>query len=794
MYPRFLYSNSIFNFNSSNSQHIQDKKTMVREDTEMSRSSRKYLLLFLILAFAFGYRVMLMLWADFPPGADIGLHNSVIHSITPSGNTDFLWNNYQMGGGLSLTFPGYHILVSQVILLSGLPDFLAHTLVVALFSTLIVACAFLITRKMWTESAAFIVAFLVAVSRFDVEMLMWGGYPNVITLMLIPLIFYLFLQSERFSLSTFLATASLLCGALFLTHSLSALVFDGTALVIVIFVAILSKKLVMPKKRLAVWLAPLFLGALLVSPFLVDAVPAYLGANSETFTGGVPDIRLALLSTRILPWELLAPLVGCVIFFFLLSKEYKGKYLTVPALLLTFWILVPVAFTQGYFVGFYIDYNRFLYFVLLPVIILIGLVIDHLATFFSKVADVYLSVTKQTWQTNKTALRLAPHLNRKNFYAGIVLFSLLFSFFAVQLFMTPWQGTTIQGFYQVMNDPGYDAINWAQKNTPTNSVFVSDALYGWWFSGFAQRPTLSAVDPQYLTLEREFEPAKAAKNLLDTDYVIDNGLIQVREDGGYVGRHNPMFLAKLNWSYFPYPFLNFNNNETTVLLTEGDADRSFDLSQLPVTEMRVETASDNASAAIYVSKGNSLFNYTQVLTVYKGVQFVNMSVTLESNVEDVTLRWVSVNFQTKGKPIDKGNTVGFFDEGGKVLGQLIFAEGQPEVYQGGPTLRYMLSGEPKAEFEIWASAFPVSDSLTTYEDPKTIARLTDVMADKLASYQQKGQVADLPLDIFDYKKTLVDWNVSYIAVRDPEIIPKFTGDPAFSLLFINDEVAVFIVK
>src|SRR3989304_8617818 len=102
---------------------------MVREDTEMSRSSRKYLLLFLILAFAFGYRVMLMLWADFPPGADIGLHNSVIYSITPSGNTDFLWNDYQMGGGLSLTFPGSPTLVAQVFNLPPFPAFLAHTLV-----------------------------------------------------------------------------------------------------------------------------------------------------------------------------------------------------------------------------------------------------------------------------------------------------------------------------------------------------------------------------------------------------------------------------------------------------------------------------------------------------------------------------------------------------------------------------------------------------------------------------------------------------------------------------------------
>jgi hypothetical protein len=760
----------------------------------MFKISNKNLLLLSILVFSFIYRVLIIHWATFPPGADIGLHNSVIYSITKSGNTDFFWNYYQMGGGLSLTFPGYHIFVSFVIFFTGIPDFLAHSLVVSLFSTSIVAVAFLIVRKMWGESTAFIVAFLVAVSRFDIEMLLWGGYPNVVTLLLIPLILYLFLQTERFSLSTFLATTSLLCGALFLTHSLSVLVFDGTVLVVVVFAAILSKKLGMVRKRFVLWLAPLFLGALIILPFLIDAVPAYLGANVETFTGGVSDIRLALLSTRILPWQLLVPLAVCVVFFFLLSKEYKGKFLTIPALLLTFWILVPVAFTQGYFVGFYIDYNRFLYFVLLPVIILIGLVIDHIATFFSRVTDTYLSFTKETWQTNKFSLRLAPYLNRKNLYAGVVLVALLISFFAIQLFLTPWQGTTIQGFYQVMNDPGYDAIQWARQNTPTNSVFLSDALYGWWFGGFAQRPTLSAVDPQYLTLAREFEPAKAAKDLLDTDYVIDNGLIQVREDGGYIGRHNPMFLAKLNWTYFPYDFFNFNNNAITVLLTEGNDDMSFDLSQVPTMEMHVETAADSASASIYVSKGNSLFNYTQVLTVYKGVQFVNMSVTLESNAESVTLRWVNLIFQTKGEAIDKGNTVGFFDEGGKVLGQLIFAEGQPEFYEGGPMLRYMLSSGSKAEVEIWASAFSVSDSFTTLQDPQTRARLDDLMANNLVSYQKKGQVADVPLDVFDYKASLQEWGVSYVACRDSEVIPKFAKDPVFSLVFINDDVAVFKVK
>ena len=768
----------------------------------MSPNSKKYLLLFLILAFSFIYRVLLILRADFPPGADIGLHNSVMHSITSSGNVDFLWNNYQMGGGLSLTFPGYHIFVSQIILVTGFPDYLAHTLIVALFSTLIVACAFLITRKMWMESTAFIVAFLVAVSRFDVEMLLWGGYPNVVTLMLIPLIFYLFLQSDRFSLSTFLGTASLLSGALILSHSLSALVFVGTTIVVVAFAAVFSKKLGMPKKRLLLWLVPILLGTIIVLPFLVNAAPAYLGANTSLVKEGAQDITFALLSTRILPWEILAPLTACVILFFLYSRDYKGKFLTISTLLLALWILVSVAFTQGYLVGFYIDYNRFLYFTVLPVIILIGVVIDHLATLFSRVTDTYLSFTKPTWRTKKTALRLAPYLNRKNIYSGFVLVSLLFTFFAVQLFVTPWEGIRMQNYYQVMTDPGYEAIQWAKENTPTNSVFVSDALYGWWFGGFAQRPTISAVDPQYLTLSREFEPAKAAKNLLDTDYVIDNGLIQVREDGGYIGRHNPMFLANINWSYFPYPFFNFDNDDTKVTLTESGNVRSFDLSQLSVKMMKLENTSDQAKLTIM--KGNNFFTLTQILTVYRNVRFVNMSMTLESADEGISL----INFDSilhiRGQVITLAETVGMFDEGGKVLGQIIYVENRPENVvvitpenPSGLWLSYNLQGESSGNIQLFASAFSVSDKPEFYQNEATKAKfIKDILSDNLQSYFSSNQNGnqDFDIDVFDYKNALSDWNVSYVAIRDSEIIPKFVRDPVYSLLFINDEVAIFIVK
>ncbi len=85
----------------------------------MLKANRTYLLLLLIFTFSFIYRMLLMLWDTFPSGADIGLHNSVIYSITGSGNANFFYNFYQMGGGISLTFPGYHIFTSSIMLMTG---------------------------------------------------------------------------------------------------------------------------------------------------------------------------------------------------------------------------------------------------------------------------------------------------------------------------------------------------------------------------------------------------------------------------------------------------------------------------------------------------------------------------------------------------------------------------------------------------------------------------------------------------------------------------------------------------
>jgi hypothetical protein len=755
--------------------------------------------------------MLLMFWSKFPSGADIGLHNSVIYSITESGNTNFMHNSFQMGGGTSLTFPGYHIFVSIILMMTGLPEYVAHATIVALFSSLIVLCAFLITKRVWTESAAFIIAFLVAISRFDIEMLLWGGYPNVITLMLIPLTFYLYLQKDRFSKTPFLVSTSVLAGSIFLTHSLSAGIFVVVIFLTVLFVFISPKKFGTSRKTGLHWLLPIVIGVILVSPFLAEAVPTYLSDNSSApGVPGVKDINSAILSTRILPLELVLPLFAIILAFVVFSKTYKGRFLSLQVLLLSAWLFVPLFLTQGYLFGFIIDYNRFLYFIILPVLIFIAVLIDHGAGFFAEIVDFYRSLPvkmKKTKQiANKKIVWLSTHLNHKAIYGVFTLFFLLFSFVVIPIFMTPYQnvGETIQSFYQVMNNPGWEAIQWTKQNTPANSVFVSDALYGWWFSGFAQRPTLSAVDPQYLTSAREVDPAMNATNLLDTDYLIDNGLVQVREDGGYIARHNPEILATLNWTYFPYSFFTFDSNDIQIVYTVNGNWTTVMLDQLSVKQMQMQKITDENNtvlqATVAVVRGNDFFNYTQITTVYKGLPFVDMTTTIGTTVPGVSLNLLLMSIQSKGYQVSypDSSTVCMMDEGVKAFGQLIFSVNQPavDVLTVSPrliNLQYNLGGKSQARLQISASAYSVTDDLQYYKDATTVgSHFAPMIAANLNADQSPTDT--IFKQTFDYQAEMQNHSVSYIACRVPEMYPKFLRDPAFSLVFINTEVAIFRVN
>ena len=758
----------------------------------LTEATKKHILLLLIFVFAFAYRIFLLLWQTYPPGSDIGFHAGVINSITQSGNTNFLWNFYQMGGGSELEFPDYHIFASQIIILTGLPNYVVQAVVAALFSSLIVLSVFLVTRIVWSERAAFLVAFFVSISVTDIEIVCWGGYPNIVVLFLIPLTFYLFFKQDRISQISYLISASLLAASIFLAHSLSAAIFLGITMVTLLIVFIFPRSFNENRKNVFFVALPVFIGALLVSPFLVSAVQAFL--SESWIATGSSAIDRALILNRTVPIEAVIVLFGAIVPFFLLSKKIKGRFFSLPVFWIIIWLLVPLLLTQDYLVGLYVDAVRFPYFLIYPVLILLAVLIDYASTHFAKAIGSNDYLKSQNKGTNRFLNKLRPKTSNKikAVYVVFIIGFLIITSFFVPVFRFPWDGVKVQSFYQVMNDQGYQAIQWIKQNTAPNALFASDMGCGWWLAGIGQRPTLTNIDLQASTLEREVNISTNVSYLLDTDYVIDNGYIQVREDGGYVGRHNPIFLADLDWTDKPYGFFQFNNNKITLLSHDGKNSSSSDLMELPVIGMQLNAANKD-SPSIIVNKANNVFSYSEITTVTKGELFANMTVIVQSNNPNVSLDWL--NFVVDSQGIFQqsfNNTVAMLDPAIKECGQLIFAQNQPTISNFNAQnpcitqLSYNLQGKSRAEIQILVGMYAISES--DLQNPSSIMQMLN------ANLQNPHTAPDLPITTFDYKAALHEFNISYVANRDFDLNPKYADDPDFTLAFANSEVAIFKVE
>jgi hypothetical protein len=758
----------------------------------MLAKSDKNILLLLILLLAFSYRFILLTWNIYPPGADIGLHESVIKSITV-GKTGFFRNFYHMGGGVSATNPGYHIFVVTIIAMTGAPDLFAQTIVASFFSALVVLCAFLFVKIAWSESTSFIVAFLVAFSGGDIAILIWGGYPNVITLFLIPAVFYLFLQRSKISSSIYLAMGSLMVGALFLTHVFSALVFVAITLVTLLVAAIFPRRTGISRSRAASGLLPIFFGALSVSPYLFGIVPVYFGTEGAIINA-TSAMKQAVLETGLVSMNVVYLSLIPVILFFLLSRLYKGRFVTVQAILSAVWVIVPALMTQSYLLGVHLVYERFLYFLFLPVITCVALLTDLGSRVFSSILGGWVSrIRKRGFGMRACCSKpeSARDSTGRIISSVFVFVLLLFSIFTVPLFTAPNAGIAETNSYQAMTPAGYEALEWIGTNTPPGSVWVADAYFGWWVSGFAQRPTLSAADPQYLILAHEFEPARVAANVLESNYFIDNGLIQVKQDASNV-EDNYEFSAWLNGSYVPYRFFSFRESEADFVYRNNNTPLHASFAQVPDGNMSVEN--DLNSASFLVSRENSLFILTEEITLHSGTRFAKVSITLQTDKKEVSFDWLHFYFQQRGSPIQYGDSIAAIDTNMQVLSQIVLPEGtlgktvlmreNPNSYE----LVYNLEGKStvQVQFFVGLSQYQAYDANIQANYPQ------DLVFNNTKTYLSK--VSDLPLTFFDYKAAIQEWNLSYIIARSDESVLRLTKDTFFSLVFRNNELAIFKVK
>jgi hypothetical protein len=740
------------------------------------------LLLLAIFSFAFLFRVAVIFHNEYPPSSDIGFHSSIINLILDEGELP-RWNSYHMGGEPLATPPGFHFFVSILILLTGMPLLFAQLITAAFFSSFIVFPAYLVSKKMWrSHSAGFLAALFATISALSIEMVSWGGYANVVSLALIVVIFYLFLKELDQPSHFDLLMGMLLFGSLILTHTFSLFVFFP--ILILYFVSLLIGKAlklenIELRKTLRFFTVSVASGILAVSPWLLRVFSFYMGASAEgVLLGGMEDNRNLILANRSVDVIILTLLVVLIPAFFMFKASRK-TYADNGSLLLVAWFLVPVVMTQAYIFGVFVDYSRFMYFIDFPGILIISAALFYLFRYTSIAIN---KVPRIKWNSVKKLV------------SALVFIASLFAFIVV----SPWsifpdEAIERVNFYTTLYKPEATAMEWIQNRTPESSVFVADHLYGWWLSGVGKRTTLSAASSEFLLYSHEVEVAKSAQLLFDTNYYFDNGLIQIRDNGGYVsekdiefsielgsGESFPIFYSKEEGVVFWYVIYS-NGREVNGIRT---------VAEMEMVGTPVITKDEN-SVTLRVQYEDELFAVNRTLILKRGERFAELSYDIEvkdfqTNLYQVWLNlYVGEGNMTYNEPI---SWYGLY-YGNQMCGQVIFPRDLPSQIKH-------IEKDPRVE------------TLFVYQRPRTLNIKTligvfdaqglswpDEVEEKyfefLASPHEQETTA--PLSVWNYTEMIKKYDVSYVVCRDQKIYPKFWEDPNFRFVFNSGNVAVFQV-
>jgi len=724
------------------------------------------------------YRVLLLQDGGCPPGPDVGLHNSIIDSIIIK-NGNFSWNYYHMGGEPTLEHPGFHIFTIYLYLITGMPSYVAQYITAILFSSTIALCAFLSAKRVWNSpTASLIAAFLAVFSRFDIEMISWGGYPNVVALSIISLIFYIIFR-EDLSWRISLVISSLLTGSLIITHSLSTVTFACIAIPFLAFSFVISKRFSIRGRAHIVLASSMAIGALIVSPFIIHIFPIYVENIREgVYTGAVSENQRAILLTRVVPLQFVFLALVPSLSFLVFAKRLKGAFLSEAGVLFSLWLFIPILLTQLFRIGLYTDYFRFVHFLIFPLTIFFALLTDYSCSFLSEVVAAFTHVKGLS-------------IDRKKITSLFVAAALIFYTFGfVPFFLNPQSGFETAAYYRVVYPQEFNSIEWIKDKTSPNDFFISNHGYGWWISGFGQRPTFTSTDPQFLTVSCEFYASYVARTLLKTNFVLNNGLIEIAEDGGYVDRYNPMVSVNCTKFSEPYPIFHFNESDIIIFNEVNGSSEMVVATTIPLKRLDLEENHDNA--CITIIRENAQLRMSRRVEITENTRYAVFFICIESLSSNISLQRVRVLLRAQGIIFQQERTVGFLDESTGVLAQLIFEGQQPltRIFNAGKInyveLFYGASDSRKIEVKIIVGGLEVNRCGRDY--------IQSLLANMTRSWWNKEET-DMHIKIFDYREIIRSNGIDFIAIqRDKYAVERFMKDPMFSLVYINNRVAIFKVQ
>ncbi|KON30014.1 hypothetical protein AC477_05300 [miscellaneous Crenarchaeota group-1 archaeon SG8-32-1] len=783
------------------------------------------MLLLILFAFSFLFRAAIIFHNPNPPSSDIGLHGSIINLILDQGILPN-WNPYHMGGETLATPPGFHFFVTTLILLTGMELIFAELITAAFYSSIIVFPAYIVAKKIWRNSnAGLFASFFAAISALSLEMISWGGYTNIVSLFVIITIFYLFIKDTDTPRHSHLVVGAILFGCLIITHTFTlVVVFPILGLYLALMLMGNYKKLQDLKIRnlLRFFGVSIFAGAIAVSPWILRVFGFYVSASSEGAATGGLDNKNLILTNRAVDSVILLLIIVVIPAIFMFRSSRKKPFDN-SSLFLIAWFIVPIVMTQGYLFGVVTDYSRFMYFIDFPGILIISAGLFYL------------------FRYTGIAIKRNSKINWKNFKKALPITGFMTIIFILVL-VSPWSivpenAMNRANYYSTIHEAEESTLKWISNNTSNDSILVADHLYGWWLGGIGKRVTLSAAELEFLIYSHELEVAKDTQLLLDTNYFIDNGLIQVREDGGFV-TNKSLKIGIDAWDGKTFPIFSTQDGGISFEFYPPGAPLADNrsLSELKIVGTPNIISNDN-NITFSVQYEDELFIVNRNMTVKKGIEHVELtyniivkdsqtilyhvwlpiyvgqgSMTLPEDkfYLNVTIPEKGLYYNMTAEKNELYRWFGFY-YWDQVFGQVIFKEDTPawiEYIKSEPTrveMKFLYNNTRNINIKMQIGVFSeelkwpdevklkyLYEFLNTTQDMNPQEPIKEYLNEMFnVTNQNKTQ----PITVWDYNEMINDqnYNISYVISRDKNEYLKFAEDPKFRLILNSGKVAVFQV-
>jgi hypothetical protein len=667
--------------------------------------------------------------------------------------------------------------------------------IAALVNWLLILSVYLIGARFFSKKIGFLASFLLLLSFPLYELNFWGGYTTVLSLSFLCLLF-LYLSSEKKSLGTtfiiFIFTFSLV-----LTHQLT------TFLALFIFPPFILVMLVKYKGRYPrAWIAALLGGAIAFAVYYFLPILPYLGS--------LIDIVFFQLKEMVYQIPSVYPHAFMVNFGFIIFLAFSGlvvaffklrekKSLSVY-LLLSLAFFVPLFFSQSYLLGFYLPFQRFVYY-LLPTIAVFGAVafsfaLDRFSVFYGKY--------KNKWENPRLKIVAVT---------VVVLLCALFLFRSGVVYGKIMESSV---FYSTSDIKGLDAGTWLKTNYPRPSTVVVTEVPGSWFALFSGKSVIAQTDPivdrsiiatSVLDLSYEFEHpltiirAYESKGAIsDEDYVSVNSVwqrvIYSSADGDFlnytvkgVSHYSDLsnFRREIIFDDQGYPkklLIKYSNEDvalTQTILVQND---SYPLDVAwTVTSLKNEIT----DVAFYISSHFDL-SFSFEKAYLPGLLDWENPWSNPSEVHGT--EWVVVNF-SRTKLTD--NYIGFYDDKNAIAFAIKFAELPDWGNVGALSSRQIdavrfqynfdkISANKSASFVYQTLAF----SQSSFPEMQNLSELKGLFDFKPA--------ATFEVQSRDYHDYIKEDNIDFLVYDKNQLDTKLIRAKILELVYSNDRYVIFKIN